>query len=142
MTDLDFSVPDGFKRANFDIPFLDNAGPYFVKRGKSGQHLVGCHIRPLHVNYIGIAHGGVLTTLADVALSYQAFRYTDPPTKVATISLTTNFLSGARLGDWVLADCQIDRVGKQMTYVRGAIFIKEKVIMTATAVFKNIAAKT
>lgn len=138
MADLELTIPDGFRPANFDIPFLSEAGPYYVKQHEDGHYLVGCHIRPPQVNYIGIAHGGVLTTLADVALSYQAFRHTNPPTKVATISLTTNFLAGARLGDWVVAECRIDRVGKQMTYVRGAIFVGERIILTATAVFKNI----
>ncbi len=89
-----------------------------------------------HTNYIDIAHGGVVATLADVALSLQPYRSEKPPPRVTTMSLTTNFLDAARLGDWLVAECVIDRMGKSSAYVHGEIRVGERVIATMSGVFR------
>jgi uncharacterized protein (TIGR00369 family) len=88
-----------------------------------------------HINYIEIAHGGVLTTLADVALSIQVHLSEQPPLNIATIAMSTNFLSGATLGDWLEAEATIDRQGKRTAFVHGSICCGERMLMTMTGVF-------
>ncbi len=127
-------IPAGFEPARFSLDFLDQAGPHYLKKTDSGI-IVGIRIRPEHVNYIQVAHGGVLTTLADVALSIQLHRSETPPLPVATISLTTNFLSGAKLGDWLEATARIDRKGKRTAYTNGEIRCGDTLVMTMSGVF-------
>ena len=127
-------VPDGFRPADFRNGFLDATGPYFTRRD-DGIILVGLRVTKGHINHIGLAHGGMLTTLADVALSLKVNRAEKPPLPVATVNLTTNFLSGAKLDDWVVATARIDRMGKRMAYTSGSIRVDDRLLMTMTGVF-------
>tara|TARA_R110000868_G_C10742886_1_gene752537 strand:+ start:391 stop:813 length:423 start_codon:yes stop_codon:yes gene_type:complete len=128
------NIPAGFERARFSSPFLDMAGPYYERQG-DGCIIVATRINRGHINHIKVAHGGVLGTLADVALSYQVHRAETPALPVATMNLNTNFLAGAKLGDWVEAHSRIDRISKRTAYCSGRILCGEEVLMTMTAVF-------
>ncbi len=127
-------IPDGFEPAQFTKGFLDQSGPYYLKEVAGGT-VVGLRVQKSHVNYINVAHGGVLTTLADVALSLQVHQSETPNLPVSTVSLTTNFLSGARLDEWIEATATIDRIGKKLAYVSGAICSGDRAIMTMSGVF-------
>jgi acyl-coenzyme A thioesterase 13 len=127
-------IPEGYRLSGFKGTYLEHVGPYCLKPTDTGIN-VGLRITKTHINYVDIAHGGVLTTLADVALSLQAHRAEDPPLNVTTISLNTNFLGPAMLGDWLEAEGQIDRMGKRICYTSGRIRSGNEVIMTMTGVF-------
>lgn len=127
-------IPDGFERTKFSSPFLDMAGPYYERQGEGGI-IVATRINRGHINHIKVAHGGVLGTLADVALSYQVHRAEKPALPVATMNLNTNYLAAARLGDWVEAHAVIDRISKRTAYCSGRIVCGEEVLMTMSAVF-------
>lgn len=132
MTDAD--PPRGFKPAKFSPGFLPLAGPYWLKSGE-GNTIVGLRVGEHHINYIDVAHGGVLSTLADVAMSFQVHDSERPQLNVATNSLTCNFLASAKLGDWIEAHARIDRIGKRIAYTSGEIRRGEEVLMTMSAVF-------
>ena len=127
-------IPDGFKPARFDGKYLHHVGPYFTKK-TDDTILVALRVEDHHINYVDIAHGGILTTLADVALSFQVFLSERPAPVVTTISLTTNFLGAVKLGDWLVADGYIDRLGKRLAYTHGAIRQGDDVVMTMNGVF-------
>ena len=128
------NIPAGFERARFSSPFLDVAGPYFERRGE-GCIIVATRINEGHINHIQVAHGGVLGTLADVALSYQVHRAEKPALPVATMNLNTNYLAAAKLDDWVEAHAVIDRISKRTAYCSGRIVCGDEVLMTMSAVF-------
>jgi uncharacterized protein (TIGR00369 family) len=123
-----------FTAAGFSPGFLDHGGPYWLRR-EGDRTRVAVRVADHHMNYRDMAHGGVLATLADVALSYQAFASETPPVPVSTITLTTNFLSPARLGDWIVAECAIDRIGKRTAYVSGRIVRGGEVLATMSGVY-------
>ncbi len=128
------TIPEDFQPASFTTGFLDVAGPYYTR--KESDHIaVGILISENHINGIEVAHGGVLTTLADVALSYQLFVSEKPRLPIATVNLNTNFLSGAKLGEWVVAHAHIDRKGGRTAYCHGEIVSGDRVLMTMTGVF-------
>ena len=127
-------IPEGFEESGFKGRYLGHVGPYFLKHTDSNI-LVGLRMEDKHINYVDIAHGGVLTTLADVSLSLQVHRSETPPLNVTTISLNTSFLGPAKLGDWLIADAHIDRMGKRIAYTSGEIRAGDRTIMTMTGVF-------
>ena len=131
------TVPSGFTSAQFSAGFLGMSGPYFLKR-EAESTIVGCRISDHHMNYIGVAHGGVLATLADVALSFQIYDRADQKLPVSTVSMTTNFLIAAKLGDWVEANATIDRFGKRLAYAHGVIRSGDRMLMTMSGVFSII----
>jgi acyl-coenzyme A thioesterase 13 len=125
---------EGFEPADFSGAYLKDGGPYYIKKGEAGW-LVGLRLAERHTNYIDIAHGGVLSTLADVALSYQVYLIETPNPVVTTTTLTTNFLNAAKLGDWLIADASIDKLGKRSAHVHGAIRCEGVVLATMSGVF-------
>jgi len=127
-------IPVGFRLARFSSPFLDTAGPYYERQGERCI-IVATRINQGHINHIQVAHGGVLGTLADVALSYQVHRAEKPALPVATMNLNTNYLAAAKLGDWVEAHAAIDRISKRTAYCSGRILCGDTVLMTMSAVF-------
>jgi acyl-coenzyme A thioesterase 13 len=137
----EIQVPDGFVPARFSPGFLEVSGPYFLKRD-AGSTIVGCRILPQHMNYIDVAHGGVLATLADVALSYQLYVSAPGKLPVSTVSMTTNFLGGAKLGDWVEARGTIDRIGKRLAYAHGSIHCGDRMLMTMIGVYSIVIPKS
>lgn len=140
MTDHGQEIPEGFAPANFSRGFLDHSGPYYLKDGQ-GAPIVGCRILPQHMNYIGSAHGGVLATLADVALSLAVYVSQEPNLPVTTVSMSTSFLSAARLGEWIEAVGTIDRIGNTLAYTHGSIWCGDRTLMTMSAVFNIIRQK-
>ncbi len=127
-------IPEGFTRADFSPGFLDHGGPYYLK-SDGDRDLVGLRLLDQHMNYRDMAHGGVLSTFADVAMSWQVYASEDPPVPVSTITLAVNFLAPARLGDWLVAQVRIDRIGKRVAYCSGHILRGEDVLASASASF-------
>ncbi len=133
MTDAD--VPQGFEPAGFSPGFLDHGGPYFLKARDGVPKLVGLRICPHHINYQDAAHGGVVSTFADVALSHAVYDAERPRLTPSTITLQVNYLKGAKLGDWLEADVQIDRLGGRTAYTSGRILREGEPIATMSGVF-------
>ena len=137
MAHSNIEIPAGFVPSGFSPGFLDHSGPYYLKNGQ-GPTIVGCRILGRHMNYVGSAHGGVLATLADVTLSLAVYASEEPKRPVSTVSMTTNFLSAARLGEWIEASGTIDRIGKNLAYAHGSIWCEGRTLMTMSAVFNII----
>jgi acyl-coenzyme A thioesterase 13 len=96
---------------------------------------VGLAICPHHINYQDAAHGGVISTFADVALSHAVHDAERARLAPATVTLTVNYLAAARLGDWLEARVRIDRLGGRTAYCSGAIWRGEEQIATMSGVF-------
>ena len=105
------AIPPGFDPAGFSPGFLDHGGPYFLGPAAAGVRVVGLMIAPHHINYQEVAHGGVISTFADVALSHAVHDAERPRLAPSTVTLTVNYLAGARLGDLLQARFTIDRLG-------------------------------
>ena len=130
-------APPGFVPSGFARGFLDRGGPYW-RRGEGAGATIALRIDEGHLNFQDVAHGGVLTTLADVALSYCVHVSESPPLALATVSLTVNFLGGARLGDWLEAEARVDRIGGRLAYTSGNIRRGDETIATMSGVFSVI----
>lgn len=131
----DAAIPPGFEPAGFTPGFLDHGGPYYVGAATQGVCVVGLLIRPHHINYQDAAHGGVISTFADVALSHAVYDAERPRLTPSTVTLTVNYLAGARLGDWLEARVRIDRLGGRTAYTSGAIWRGDEAIATMSGVF-------
>jgi uncharacterized protein (TIGR00369 family) len=129
------AIPAGFEPADFTPGFLDHGGPYYLGSQVDGVRAVGLLIRPHHINYQQAAHGGVISTFADVALSHAVYDAERPRLAPSTVTLTVNYLSGAVLGDWLEARVRVDRLGGRTAYTSGGVWRGDEQIATMSGVF-------
>lgn len=137
---VDYASDSGFEQAQFSPGFLDHGGPYWLRK-LDGRTLVGLRLADHHRNYRDAAHGGVMATLADVALSYQAYNHDQPQVPVVTSSMTVNYLSPAAIGHWIVADAQVDRIGARQAHVSGQIWDGDRLLATISGVYVRIRPK-
>lgn len=97
--------------------------------------LVGLRIMAHHINYQDSAHGGVISTFADVALSHAVYDAERPRLAPATITLQVNFLKSVQVGDWLEAQVRLDRLGGRTAYTSGQIVLGEEPVATMSGVF-------
>ncbi len=128
-------IPAGFAPATFTPGFLDHGGPYYLGPVVEGVRVVGLLIFAHHINYQDTAHGGVMSTFADVALSHAVYDAQHPRLAPSTVTLTVNYLTGAKLGDWLEARVRIDRLGARTAYTSGAIWRGQEQVATMSGVF-------
>ena len=125
--------PDGFAVWPRSSPFGDHAGPLLFRRDEHGLTF-GVTIDERHTNARGTAHGGMLATMADLVLGYAAASSTDPPTPLSTVSLDIAFVSGAQLGEFVVATPEVLRVGRRLAHATVTLLVGTRVVARASCV--------
>ena len=127
-------IPEGFDPIFRTSPFLELLGPIYNQKTDEGL-IVGLKVEEKHCNARGLVHGGVLSSLADISLGYNAaFAGTDPVPMV-TASLTIDYAGSARIGDWVSISTDVQKVGKSMAFANCYFYVDSKRIARASAVF-------
>lgn len=126
--------PAGFAPHDRSSPFFDLIGPLWSRQTHAGLELA-LAIDERHVNARGLAHGGVLAALADVALGYATSGSQDPPTRLTTASLTIDFAGAVKSGETVVATVDIQRVGRRLAFANCYLHCAERRVVRASAVF-------
>ena len=109
-------------------------GPVY-KRGQGAGLALGLRAERKHCNTRGTVHGGILATLADIALGYSLAFSTEPPTAALTASLSLDFAGAANAGDWLEATVDFQKLGKRLAFANCYISVGESRIVRASAVF-------
>jgi acyl-coenzyme A thioesterase 13 len=132
-------IPEGFVRVRRPQPnpFNEMVGPFYEKRhGKEVS--LGLRIEERHCNSRQICHGGLLATLADLALGYSALaagKTAGGPTSFVTVSLSLDFAGSAKAGDWVESDVQVHKTGARLAFANGYLVANGMRIVRASAIF-------
>jgi acyl-coenzyme A thioesterase 13 len=131
-------IPQGFKvlrRGN--SPFLSSLGQLYAR--KDGEDLIiALRIVRQHLNTRGVAHGGMLVTLADSALGIVIASSHTPPQPMVTVNLTADFSDAAREGDWVEARVDVQKLGKRLAFANCNLWVGEKRILRASGIFAHV----
>jgi uncharacterized protein (TIGR00369 family) len=135
----DQAIPEGFEHLDRGSPFVGLLGPIFHKT-LDGRHVIGIRIEHKHTNIKGIAHGGMLVTIADTALGIALSLETGGKKPMVTANLSSDFLDAARPGDWVEAHVDIQRIGARLAFASCYLMVDGKRILRASGVFAGITA--
>ena len=133
------TTPDplaGFAPYERTSPYLDLIGPVLSRRTDDGLEFA-LAIDERHVNARGLAHGAVLTALADVAMGYATAFSRDPPARLITASLNISFAGAVHSGETVIARVDIQRVGRRMAFASCSLTSGDREVVHASAVFAN-----
>jgi acyl-coenzyme A thioesterase 13 len=128
------AVPAGFEPLPRSSPFLDRTGPYF-SRGRGNGFSLGLRVAEHHLNARGLVHGGVLMTMADIALGYSMATSLQHPPALVTASLSADFAGSARLNDWIETRAEIQKIGRTLAFANIYICLGELRIVRASGVF-------
>lgn len=128
-------MPEGFVPLAFGGPYFRALGPMYGRRQEGGGLIIGLRIAESHLNIQGFTHGGMLTTLADGALGLNLAIARGQRGAQVTVSLTADFLSSARLGDWLEARVAITRMGQRLAYANCDLMVGSRQVLRSSAVF-------
>ncbi|HSW04354.1 PaaI family thioesterase [Aquabacterium sp.] len=91
-----------------------------------------------HLNPAGLVHGGMLTTLADHALSAIAWEALGRRACV-TVQLDTHFLSAGRAGQFLEARGRVVRATSSLVFMQGQVSADGVDLVSASAILKVLA---
>ncbi|TMA22465.1 MAG: PaaI family thioesterase [Deltaproteobacteria bacterium] len=142
------SVPEGFTRIERGGHFLASLGPLYAKKVEHGL-VVAMRIEEKHLNTRGIAHGGMLVTLADSALGIAVANHgreralsegapEAPPRSFVTVNLSVDFIASAHEGDFVEAHVGIEKVGARLAFATCFLHVGKRRVLRASGVFATV----
>lgn len=132
-------VPEGFVRVRRPRPnpFNEMVGPFYERR-RGTKVSLGLRIEERHANSRGICHGGLLATLADLALGYSALAMGGPDgnkQSFVTVSLSLDFAGSALPGDWVESEVEVQKTGSRLAFANCYLVANGLRIVRASAIF-------
>ena len=128
-------IPEGFRRLEVPDQFVDLIGPLWLK--SEGEKLrVGLPLEPRHGNPMGWAHGGLLVTVADMVMGVGSGFSTGMFWPHPTISLTSEFVRGARLGQWLEGKARIARRTINFCFASCDLVCDREIVLVSSGVFK------
>jgi acyl-coenzyme A thioesterase 13 len=131
-------IPEGFKAfQGGSSPFLSSVGPLYAKR-EGTVLVIALRIEERHLNTRGVAHGGMLVTLADSALGIAIAALRSPPHPMVTVNLSADFADAARAGDWVEARVDVQKMGKRLAFASCHLWVGNKRILRASGIFAHV----
>jgi uncharacterized protein (TIGR00369 family) len=127
------TVPHGFAPLE-PSPFGERVGPLYLN-AEGSVPVLGLRVERHHANRGGRVHGGVLMTLADIALSRAVRAELPSGATMWTADLQIAFLEGAGEGEWVEALPNVDRLGRSLVHASCVLRAGERELAKALATF-------
>ena len=131
----DPGVPEGFSLVTMQYGFVGTVGPLYHRADAHGE-VLAVRVEERHCNLGKVAHGGMITALADIAIGYRLVRSRKPLMWSLSLSLNTDFVGTAPLGCWLEARATLRRVGSSIAFVACDLSTEGKTVAIASSVLK------
>lgn len=138
----DKRVPKGFERHFRRSTLTDPWEPIYSQK-RDDRLQIGLLVADAHCNSRGLAHGGLIATLADNAMGLtcglalmKAGR--DVRKGLVTVSLNIDYLGSANIGQWLVIDPEPIKMGGSICFVRAIVRADDTAVATASATFKAL----
>ena len=137
MSDQD--IPEGYElvQRTQGSTFAGLVGPFYAKR--EGRTLsLGLRIEQRHLNSRGSCHGGLLATLADIALGYACVAAAEEgqSKNFVTIDLSVEYLAGTQAGDWVQSEVKVLNADSRTASAAGHLCVDGRPVARISANFR------
>jgi len=133
-------VPEGFLLDQRIQPntFGGLVGPFYSRR--QGDELsLGLRVEERHCNSRGTCHGGLLATLADIALGYASAIASQSDGKkrnFVTVDLSLQYLASTQVGDWVQSEVKVLNPGSHTVSAEGFLLANGRPVVRIGANFR------
>lgn len=143
MTDL--APPDGYAPHFRKSRFTDPWEPLYSRTGPR-EVSIGVYLSDAHCNSRGLVHGGLIASLADNAMGLScmtalAAEGRAPTGGLVTITLNTDYLGSARIGQWLATETSFVKTGGSICFASCLVHADGEAIARANASFKVLQAK-
>ncbi|KPV43490.1 PaaI family thioesterase [Alicyclobacillus ferrooxydans] len=99
----------------FILQPLDQFLGFQYQRLSSARVLILLQLKPIHFNSVGVVHGGIISTMVDVAMSNLVEADENGVQRAVTTDLHTTFVTGAT-GEMLAAEASIVKQGRRLMY--------------------------
>lgn len=131
----EFEIPEGYVALDWRRGFTHQIGPLY-RRHYEKTYSMAFRVEPQHTNGMANAHGGMLMSFADMAWGHIVSVETS--SYWVTVRLTFDFLSSARLGEWIEGASEVLSIEDDLFIVRGRVWCGDRLLVSGTGVFKPI----
>lgn len=135
--------PVGFSPHFRQSPLTDPWEPLFSRVDGNGV-AIGVWITRAHCNSRDLAHGGLITALADNAMGLscgQILKAQSPDAAqggLVTVSLSVDFIASAKTGQWLQVNPRVLRAGRTTCFVDALVTADGALIARASATFRVV----
>ena len=126
-------IPAGFRELTEATGFTAANGPWFEKV-EGNRVWRGFMPGPQHANALGIVHGGMLAAFIDAALGSVVYHAIDR--RCVTLKLTLDYLTPARVGDWLEGRGELIRQTRTLLFTNIYLTVGEQKILRASSIAK------
>jgi uncharacterized protein (TIGR00369 family) len=136
--------PQGFIRVDFDRgrpepTFNSHIGNMYVKRGEKGtrdEFVLAIRVQQNMCNPAGSLHGGMMMTVADLVGTMGGGALAGLRKFLPTVSMTCDFVSPAKVGDWVEGRPELVRQTRSLLFTNIYLTVGEEKILRASSIAK------
>jgi uncharacterized protein (TIGR00369 family) len=132
-------LPAGFSALEKRSGFLRNCGEFYVH---DELPILAVRLESHHLNYVGIAHGGFLATVADSAFGVILRRESVSQSIPITINLNVDYIGPVQEGDWLEAHVDVLKTGGNFTNASCLLKVGDRLVLRANGVFISWKGKT
>lgn len=130
-------IPDGFRPVSVGGHFVAHNGPLYA-RLEGGRVQLGFRVEERHTNPLGICHGGMLATFADMLVPCAAMYLAGLERRfLPTISLQVDYMGSAPLGAWVQGQSEVLRTTRNMLFGQALVTSDGAPALRVSGVFKQ-----
>jgi uncharacterized protein (TIGR00369 family) len=132
-------IPEGYElvQRTQGPGFSGLAGPFYAKR--EGRALsLGIRIEQRHLNSRGTCHGGLLATLADIALGYACVAASEDgqSKNFVTIDLSVEYMATTSAGDWLYSEVEVLNADSRTAAAAGHLLVEGNPVARISANFR------
>tara|TARA_B100001057_G_C22481828_1_gene806735 strand:+ start:64 stop:489 length:426 start_codon:yes stop_codon:yes gene_type:complete len=130
-----------FEQISVKPGFMKHNGGVLFKNISETEYEFKSTINSNHLNAANITHGGYLSALIDAGAGTAAHRSAENAPCV-TISLDLKFIGASKIGDEIIGNVKILKKTKTLVFLFCELKCKEKIIASASGVWKILNVKS
>ncbi len=132
--EIDADLPPGWEAYLSNSPFTAPHGRMYQKIDADGTCWRAFRAKNIHCNSAGIVHGGMMVTFVDALMGLTVAN--SAQSTALTVRLTTDFLSIARPGDWIVGQCRVAKLTRSVAFAEAEAYIGARPLISAQGIFK------
>ncbi len=134
-------MSNSFEQISLKHGFMKHNGGVMFRNISESEYEFKSVINKNHLNAAGITHGGYLAALVDAGSGTAAHRSTQNAPCV-TISLDLKYIGSSKIGDEIIGRVKILKKTKTLVFLFCELKCNEKIITSASGVWKILKIKS